>query len=204
MPDQLQQEVASVLTLIGQGKGTPSPKAGDGDRDRSADRLIAEVYDRLRALAQEHLGRERTGHTLDATAVVHEAYLRLAAQDAAKWRDREHFFAVAATMIRRILVDHARGKQAQKRGGSRERVTLNTGSDIAATPRVDVLAMDDALRELAALSERQARIVEMRYFAGLTIDQTAAALAVSTTTVENEWAVARAWLRRRLSKDTRA
>lgn len=190
--DDLRSRVATVLVLVGQDA-------------RSADRLIAEIYDRLRALAQDLLARERPDHTLQATAVVNEAYLRLAEQDRVKWRDREHFFAVAATMVRWILVDHARARNAAKRGGDRQRVTLDTGSDLAATSRpVDVLEIDEALADLSARSDRQARVVEMKFFGGLTIEQIAAALVVSTTTVENEWAVARAWLRGRFADHERS
>lgn len=168
---------------------------------RAAERLMPVVYQQLRALAQEHLKHERPDQTLQATALVHEAYLRMVDQTRAQYRDRNHFFAVAATMIRRVLVDHARARAAAKRGGAGDwtRITLDSAVDWTGTREIDLLAIDDALQKLARLSERQARVVEMRFFGGLTIDQTADTLGVSTATVENDWAVARAWLHRELS-----
>jgi len=167
--------------------------AGDGP---AAARLMPLVYDQLRALAQKHMAAERADHTLQATAVVHEAYVRLIDQTRAEWRDRNHFFAVAANMIRRILVDHARARRAAKRGHDRSRLSLSPDVDSSGGGPLDLLDLDDALQRLAALDQRQARVVELRYFGGLTIADAADALGVSTTTVENEWAVARAWLRR--------
>lgn len=191
-----QHDVTEVLAQAGRGE------AG------AADRLMPLVYDQLRALAQDHMNREvaRGGpdQTLQATALVHEAYLRMVDQTRAKYRDRNHFFAVAATMIRRVLVDHARARGTAKRGGGDEwsRITLDSAVDWTATRDLDILAIDDALKKLGGLATRQARIVELRFFAGLTIDQTADALAVSVATVENDWAIARAWLRRELASTT--
>lgn len=164
----------------------------------AADRLLPQVYDQLRALAQKHMLSERPGHTLQATAVVHEAYVRLTDQTRALWRDRHHFFAVAAIMIRRVLVDHARARHAAKRGGDRTALTLSDNLDWSGGRQIDLLDLEDALRRLAELDPRQARVVELRFFSGLTISEAAEVLGVSTTTVENDWAVARAWLRRAL------
>lgn len=169
--------------------------AGDA---READRLMALIYDELKALAVGHARRESPDHTLSATALVHEAYMRLIDQTRVEWRDRNHFLAVGSQMIRRILVDHARAKQAAKRGGGRDRVELE--SAILSTPRacVDMLALHEALGELAGLNERQARIVELRYFGGLSIDETAHVVGLSPRMVDLEWSMARAWLKRAL------
>ena len=175
-------------------------RARGGDR-RATDRLLPLVYDRLRALAQELMQQERPGHTLQATALVHEAYLKLVDQQRAQWQDRAHFFAVAAQAIRRILVDHARGHGRAKRGGGRARLTLN--EELAATydEVVDVAALDEALTQLAQSHPQHARITEMRFFAGLTIEESAAVLGMSTRTVNRHWRYARAWLYKALSGD---
>lgn len=173
-------------------------QASDAGDAAATDRLLPLVYDELRALAQSHLAQERAGHTLQATAIVHEAYVRLVDQRRARFRDRQHFFAVAATTIRRVLVDHARSKGRLKRGGGQHRVELDPTVDWSGTRALDLLALDDALRRLHDLHERQARVVELRFFAGLTIAQAAEVLGVGTTTVEDDWAVARAWLGREL------
>jgi RNA polymerase sigma factor (TIGR02999 family) len=161
--------------------------------------IVAEVYDQLRALAQDWMKRERAGHTLDATALVHEAYLRLADQTRAAWERPEHFFALAATMIRRVLVDHARARLSRKRGGDRGRLTLSgVGEETDAGTGPDLVELDGALDALAGADPRAARVVELRYFAGLGVEDTAAVLGVSARTVKNDWAFARAWLRERL------
>jgi len=151
----------------------------------------------LRALAARFMQRERSDHTLQPTALVHEAYLRLVDQDDAQWHGRAHFFSVAAEVIRRVLVDHARRHRAAKRGGSRERVQL-TSDEPASDEGLDLLALEDAMEQLRSLNERQERIVELRYFGGLTIEETAAALRVSPATVKAEWAMARTWLKGKL------
>lgn len=168
--------------------------------DRSAlDRLMALVYTELRALAERNLHHERNGLTLRRTALVHEAYLKLVDQRQVRWHDRAHFFAVAAQLMRRILVDHARRRDAAKRGGGRPTLPLDEAeAPTAATPLEDCLALDEALNRLAVLDARQARIVELRFFGGLTIEETAEVLQISSTTVKNEWSVARAWLYREL------
>jgi len=172
--------------------------ADAGDRT-GLDALAPEVYEELRRLAGSYMRKEREGHTLQATALANEAYLRLADQTKVKWRGRAQFLAIAARAMRQILVDHARRRDAEKRGGEFARVTL---SDTAATfgqPVLDLLALEEALTSLGALDERKARVVELRFFAGLTSKEAAEALGVSETTVEDDWALARAWLRRRLA-----
>ena len=174
---------------------------GAGDAG-ALDALVPVVYGELRRQAARALRREGAQHTLQATALVHEAYFRLVQQDRVAWRNREQFFGVAAQLIRRILIDHARARRAAKRGGAAARVTLGDGDGAAdasgANDALDVLALHDALERLAALDPEQARLVELRYFGGLSIEETAEALGVSPATVKREWAVARAWLRREL------
>lgn len=172
----------------------------DGDESAAA-RLMPLVYDELRRLADSYLRRERPDHTLQPTALVNEAYLRLVDQTRASLRDRSHFFAVAARQMRRVLVDHARRHDAEKRGGGARRVSLDEAVDQAQDPRdLDLVALDAALDKLAELDARQARIVELRYFGGLTVEETAEALGVSATTVKDDWQSARAWLRREIRK----
>lgn len=163
--------------------------------------LLEMVYQELRRLAADCLRRERPDHTLQPTALVHEAYMRLAELDRIEWRDRTHFYAAAAGAIRRVLVDHARGHRAAKRGGGWHRITL-TGLGSAGTANgIDVLALDEALCRLATFDQRKARVVELRYFAGMTIAETARTLGVGTTTVDDDWAFAKSWLRRELAED---
>ena len=169
-----------------------------GDAE-ALDRLVPLVYDELRVVARRHLQRERPGHALQATALVHEVYLRLADVDRLTLKNRTHFFAVAAKLMRRILVDHARRQHADKRGGGVTMLSLDDASPAAQPPGVDVLALDQALEALSAIDARQAGVVELRFFAGLNIDETAEALGISPATVEREWAMAKAWLYRRLS-----
>ncbi len=171
---------------------------GWADRDAGdRDRLASLIYDELHRLAHHYMRGERAGHTLQTTALVHEAYLRLVNVDRIQWRDRAHFFAMAATTMRRILVDHARG-QARARRGAGAVVTALDDDLPAPAPPVDIVALDDALERLSALDPQQAKVVEVRYFAGMTIEETAAALDVSSGTVKREWSVARAWLYREL------
>ena len=162
------------------------------------DRLIAVVYGELRRLARRYMRRESPGHTLQTTAVVHEAYVRLAAQQVPV-RNRAQFFGLVVQQMRRILIDHARARGTAKRGGAPVRVSFDESAWTGATEQgLDLLALDDALTELARLDPRQARIVELRFFAGLTIEETADIIGVSHTIVERDWAMARAWLRRTL------
>ena len=170
--------------------------AGDA---AAAEQLLPAIYDELHRQAARAMRREGDAHTLQATAVVHEAYLRLVDQRRVEWRSRAHFFGVAAQMMRRVLVDHARARLAGKRGGALQRVTLgDVGSAPADNTDLDVLALHEALERLAVLDPDQARLVELRYFGGLGIEDTAEALGVSPATMKREWAVARAWLRREL------
>lgn len=156
---------------------------------------IPAVYDELRRLAARYLAREVAGQTLQPTGLVHEAYLRLAGQGRAHWHDRAHFFRMAARMMRRILVDRYRGRHALKRGRGLVRLTLaGDAAGVDGLSPVDLLALDTALQRLAALDAQQAAVVELRYFAGLTVPETAQALGVSTPTVKRDWALARAWL----------
>jgi RNA polymerase sigma factor (TIGR02999 family) len=171
-------------------------EAGD---EAAADRLLPVVYDELRARARYYLRSGRSGDTLQPTALVHEAYLRLAGQPAG-WEGRTHFYAVAAMAMRQILIDHARYRRREKRGGDAARVTLSDAVAQVASPDVDVLALGEALERLAQLNERQARIVELRYFAGLTVDEVAEVLDVSKRTVEADWTFAKAWLKAELAK----
>lgn len=164
-------------------------------------RLIPVVYDELHRMARQALRSEaRDGtHTLQTTALVHELYLRLVDQRRASWQHRAHFFGIAARMLRRILVDHARGKRAQKRGGGVQAITLVDAIAKQSADDDDIAALDEALTRLEAMDPRQARIVELRYFTGLNIEETAEALGMSAATVKREWAIARAWLRRELT-----
>jgi RNA polymerase sigma-70 factor (ECF subfamily) len=165
--------------------------------------LIPIVYAELRRLASRALRRERSDQTLQPTVLVHELYERLIDQRRVKWRDRSHFYAVAGSLMRRIVVDHARRRKALRRGGSTAFLTLDAATEAAvAQPQVDVIALDDALQELGRLSSTQARIVELRFFAGLSGDETAEALGISRRTVTRDWGVARAWLYRRLNEQS--
>lgn len=163
------------------------------------DELVGLVYAPLRDIAQRHLQRERDGHTLQPTALVNELYLRLVDQRQVEWNDRMHFFAVAAQVMRRILVDHARRRKSDKRGGGITPLTLGAALDVASGENLDVVALDTALEQLALIFPQQARIVELRFYGGLTIDETAAAMKISPATVSREWTMARAWLRRAMS-----
>lgn len=170
-----------------------------GDRN-ALDALIPLVYEELRRLAQHYLQQERSDHTLQSTALVHEAYVRLVRQDLPQWQNRAHFFGVAAQLMRQILVDHARHRQAAKRGGDACRVTLDEGLLQARETEIDVILLDDALKGLAALDPQQSRIVELRFFAGLTIDDTSEVMGISPATVSRDWTSARAWLYREISR----
>jgi RNA polymerase sigma factor (TIGR02999 family) len=165
------------------------------------ERLMPLVYDELHRQAARYLRKERQGHTLQTTALIHEAYLKLLGQTQVEWQNRAHFFAIAATAMRRILVDHARERQREKRGGQAENLALEAAFQISTGEKsVDFIALDEALNRLANLSTRQARVVELRYFSGLGNDETAAVLGVSTATVRNDWNIARAWLKQEMTK----
>lgn len=166
--------------------------------DSAIERLLPLVYHELRAISQAYLGQERDNHTLQATALVHEAYLRLASGNGQHWQDRAHFFRVAAKTMRRILINHAHAHRAQKRGGARNGVVLQETSILAPDTPVDIEALDEAMKRLAELDRRKAEVVELRFFGGCTIEQTAETLEISTATVERHWRFARAWLRAEL------
>ena len=165
--------------------------AGDPE---ALERLTPLVYQELHRLAAAYMARERPGHTLQATALVHEAYLRLVDLQGVGWRDRAHFFAVAARTMRRILVDFARAREYQKRAGGGDRVSLEESLVISGEPGAGLVALDDALNRLAAIDDRKSRIVELRFFSGLQVDETAEALNISSETVMRDWRAAKAWL----------
>jgi RNA polymerase sigma factor (TIGR02999 family) len=175
--------------LIGYSKG-----------DRSAlDEMLPLVYNELKRLASYYLNREREGHTLQTTALVHEAYLRLVDQQQVNWKNRSQFLGLAAEMMRRILVNHARDRGVQKRGGDAKRVSLSLVGESGDQPDIDLIAMDQALTQLSELDTRKGRIVELKFFGGMTTEETAEVLGISTATVEREWNHARAWLYRAIS-----
>ena len=161
--------------------------------------LVPQVYSELRRLAEHYLRHERPNHTLQATALVHEAYLRLANEKEIDWQNRAHFFGIAAARMRLILVDHARSREAAKRGGGAYRLSLSEADQLAEQRDVNLLALDEALERLDALDAQKARIVELRYFGGLTIEETAEVLKISPATVKRDWSMARAWLRGEIS-----
>ena len=162
------------------------------------DDLLPLVYDELRGIAATYMRREHVGHTLQPTALANEAYLRLVGDTRIEWKGRAQFLAIAARAMRQILVEHARARGTAKRGGGRSRVSLSDSSGVFSTPQVDVLDLDETLGALAEVDPRKAQVVELRFFAGLTTEETASVLELSTTTVEDDWYFARAWLRRRM------
>ena len=173
---------------------------GDGSQ-AAADKLMPMVYEELRRQASRMLRKERPNHTLQTTALINEAYLKLVGQNDVEWQNRSHFFAIASVAMRRILVDHARERHAGKRGGVAENLPIDDVLQIAGKERsVDLVALDEALSRLARLDQRQAKVVELRYFSGLSIDETADVLGVSNATVRLDWSMAKAWLRQELTK----
>jgi len=175
---------------------------GQGDQG-AREALIPLVYDELRRLARRYLRRERPDHTLQSAALVNEAYLRLIRQEHPQWQNRAHFFGVAAQLMRHILVDHARNRAAAKRGAGAPRLTLDPDVALPQARDVDLVALDDALNQLAALDPQQSRLVELRFFGALSIEETSVVLGVSPATVKREWATARAWLQREMrNKET--
>jgi RNA polymerase sigma factor (TIGR02999 family) len=183
-----QHEVTQVLTQLRQGDA------------QAAAKLLPLVYDELRRLAGQYMCAESDGHTLQPTALVHEAYLRLVSHADADWQNRAHFFAVAAQAMRNILVDHARSRRAAKRGGDRHKLPLDDAPDVSLEREEYLLALDEALSKLAAFDPQQSRIVELRFFAGLTIEETAEVLRISPKTIQRDWIMARAWLHREVTK----
>jgi RNA polymerase sigma factor (TIGR02999 family) len=170
-----------------------------GGDETAAARVMDLVYEQLRALAGSYFRGQPAGHTLQPTALVHEAFVRLSERTGVQWRDRAHFLAVAAVAMRGILADHARKRRALKRGGNRRRVALSRVETPAGTDEVDMLALDEALGRLAELSARQAAIVEYRFFSGMTVEEVGRVLGVSRSTVEDDWRMARAWLSAQLA-----
>ncbi len=185
-----QQQVTQILLDLSEG--------GRG----AAARLMPLVYDELRRMARGYLQRERSDHTMQATGLVHEAYLRLVDQTAANWKNRAQFLAVAAQQMRRILVDYARAHQSRKRGGEWCKVEFDDALAPSVSRSLDVIALDDALKDLAQLNPQHSRIVELRFFGGMTIDEVAEALGLSPRTVQREWRVARVWLRRQIYSES--
>ena len=184
-----EREIAALLEQLASGV------------DNAADQLMPLVYDRLRGLAQKMLRNESPSHTLQPTALVNEAYIRMLGQTQVNWQGKTHFFAIGARMMRRILVDHARRKLSQKRGGSLHRLSLEEDLCVSKRSDEDVLAIEDALSKLAELDPRQAQIVELRFYGGLTVEEVAEVLKVSKRTVESDWTMLRAWLRRELTSE---
>ena len=172
-------------------------QAQSGDA-AALDAMLPVVYEELRRVARGYLRSERTDHTLQPTALVHEVYMRLIDQHSVNWENRAHFFSIAAQMMRRVLLAHAETRNAQKRGGGVEKVTLSAAEDVAEST-TDLVELDAALKRLEALDARQARIVELRYFGGLDLKETAAAMSLSVATIKREWATARLFLKRELS-----
>jgi RNA polymerase sigma-70 factor (ECF subfamily) len=182
------QEVTRLLIAWGQG-------------DQAAlDELLPLIYQELHRMARRHLGRERGGHTLQTTALVHEAYLRLIDQQGVGWQNRAHFFAIAAQMMRRILVDHARARHYQKRGGGAQQVSFDEALVVSDERAAEVVALDEALMGLAEFDPRKSQIVELRFFGGLSIEETAEVLGVSPGTVMRDWTLAKTWLQRAINK----
>ena len=171
----------------------------EGD-NRAPERLMPLVYEELRRLARQYLQRERSDHTLQATGLVHEAYLRLVDQSSMTWQNRAHFFAVSAQVMRRILVDYARNHRAEKRGGAQEKLEFDEALLPSGERGVDLIALDDALQDLVTFDPRQSRIVELRFFGGLTNEEIGDVLQISPRTIKREWRLAKAWLRREIMK----
>ena len=183
--------------MTSESKGEVTRVLGDlrgADRREVFDRLLPLVYDELRGLARARLAHERAGHSLQATALVHEAYIRMLGADSPSWNDRGHFFRAAAEAMRRILIDHARKRGRIKRGGGRIQVTLGDVQVGTGLPLEDLMALDEAIQRLEEQDPRMAEIVRLRFFAGLSVEETGKALGISERTVKREWAVARAWL----------
>lgn len=191
MEDSAEQGAATAL-LVASGSGDAGAR----------DRMLPLIYDELRSLAATYLRRERPGHTLQPTALVHEAYMRMIDQRQVDWSNRAQFVGLAAVMMRRILVNHARDRIAAKRGGDAERVPLTVVAEQLGTPEVDLLGLHDALERLAALDPRKSQVVELKFFGGLTMEEIASVTGVSRATVEREWTFARAWLYRAMSSGT--
>lgn len=176
-------------------------KEWSGGNAEVLDNLMPLVYDELRRQAARFLRKERANHTLQTTALINEAYLKLIDQHGVEWQNRAHFFAIASVAMRRILVDYAKGRQREKRGGAAENLPIDEALQISSKEKsIDLIALDEALNKLAEFDPRQARVVELRYFSGLSIDETAGILGVSNATVRLDWNMAKAWLRKEITK----
>jgi RNA polymerase sigma factor (TIGR02999 family) len=176
-------------------------RLGAGNRE-ALDDLLPLIYDRLQQMAHAQLRRERQGHTLNTTALVHEAYLKLVDQTQVQWQNRGHFFALASIAMRRILVNYAKARSRQKRGGDAARVSLDDAPELMSEERAEeIVALDEALTRLAAINERGAKVVECRFFAGLSIEETADALGIAPMTVKRDWMLAKTWLKREVGGD---
>jgi RNA polymerase sigma-70 factor (ECF subfamily) len=173
--------------------------AWSGGDQAALDQLVPLVHEELRRIARAHMRWERQAHTLQTTALVNEAYLRLVDQRKVRWQNRAHFFAIAAQLMRRILVDYARGRQYQKRGGGALQVSLAEAESLSNERSPDLVALDEALADLAEIDPRRSRVVELKFFGGLNIEETAEVLKVSPTTVERDWTIAKAWLYQRIN-----
>jgi RNA polymerase sigma factor (TIGR02999 family) len=174
-------------------------EAWSGGEERAFDELLPLVYDELHRMAKRYMSSQPSGHTLQTTALIHEAYLKLADRKGRHWQDRAHFFAVAARAMRHILVDHARSRRTEKRGGATQIISLEETALVSDERAAEVVALDDALKRLSALEARKGRVVELRYFGGLSVEETAEALNVSPETVMRDWRFAKTWLLRELS-----
>lgn len=174
---------------------------GDGD-SAAFEQLVPLVHAELRRIARRHMGHERRDHTLQATALVNEAYMKLVDLRRVRWQDRSHFFAMSARLMRRVLVDFARSRKYQKRGGGAQKVSIDEALLVVEVPGDDLIALDEALEALEALDARKSQVVELRFFAGLTVEETAEALHVSVDTVMRDWKLAKAWLSRKLSESS--
>lgn len=190
MPSESQDNVTGLLIAWSKGD------------EEALESLIPAIYDELKRMAARYLRRERSGHTLETSALANEAYLRLVDQDRVVWRNRAHFFAIAAQMMRRILVDHARRQRYAKRGGGARKLSLDEAPEIAGQSPPEMLAIDEALTQLAAVDQRKSRLVELRYFGGLTNEEIGEVLDISTATVTREWRTAKAWLYRYMAGPT--
>jgi RNA polymerase sigma-70 factor, ECF subfamily len=187
------------MTLPPTHEVTQLLKAWTAGDEQALEKLTPLVYRQLHQVAQHYMAGERSDHTLQTTALVNEVYLRLVDCGQVKWRDRAHFFAVSAQLMRRILVDYARSRGYQKRGGTVPQLSLEDAASVCNEPDANLLALDDALKALTAIDERKSRVVELRFFGGLSIEETAEVLAISTDTVLRDWRLARAWLLRELN-----
>ena len=188
----------ATLTIMQPGEVTELLQAWRGGDKRALDKLAPLVYDDLRRLASSYMSREQPGHTLQTTALVHEAYARLVETPHVNWQDRNHFFAVCAMLMRRVLVDYARSNGYQKRGGGMRPISLVEAEDVAQNADVDLFALDEALSRLEAFDPRKGQVVELRFFGGLTIEETAEVLRLSRETVMRDWKLAKTWLLREL------